>query len=165
MDYLWTPWRYQYVTAVGQPGECVFCAAAKSQDDRANLVVYRAALNFVILNRFPYTSGHFMIVPYAHVPTLEGMTEEAALEMMRLTRAGEKHLRSLYHPEGLNIGMNVGHSAGAGIAGHVHLHLLPRWTGDTNFMTTTGETRVLPEDLGVTWEKLRAAFGAEAPKS
>jgi ATP adenylyltransferase len=162
MDYLWTPWRYQYITsAAGQPGECVFCAAGRqADDDRRSLVVHRAASNFVILNRFPYTSGHVMVVPYLHIATPEELPEETLMEMMRLTRDAVKHLRAVYRPEGLNLGMNVGQSAGAGIAGHVHMHVLPRWTGDTSFMTATSETRVLPEALDTTWEKLSAAFGA-----
>ena len=121
-------------------------------------MVYRARRNFVILNRFPYTSGHVMVIPYDHVAVLEDVDDETLTEMILLARRTEKHLRALYHPDGLNIGMNIGQSAGAGIAGHLHMHLLPRWTGDTNFMTTVGETRVVPEDLGITWEKLRVAF-------
>lgn len=158
MDYLWTPWRYQYITKSGEAGECVFCAAAKSSDDRENLIVHRAAHNFVILNRFPYTSGHIMVVPYLHVAALEELADEALVEMIRLARVSEKHLRDVYHPEGFNLGINLGKSAGAGIAGHLHLHMLPRWTGDTNFMTVVGETRVLPEDLTETWRKLNCAF-------
>jgi len=160
VDYLWTPWRYQYITTSDKPGECVFCAAAKSSEDREMLVVHRAAANFVILNRFPYTSGHVMVVPVQHVATLEELSEEALVEMFRLARDCERHLRAIYRPEGLNLGMNIGKSAGAGIAGHLHLHILPRWTGDTNFMTVVGETRVLPEDLTVTWERLREAWGS-----
>jgi len=157
VDYLWTPWRYQYVTKGEIPLECVFCAAAGARDDRENLVVHRARHNFVILNRFPYTNGHVMVVPYQHVASLQDVAEEGLLEMARLARECEKHLRAAYRPDGLNIGMNLGHSAGAGIANHLHMHVLPRWTGDTNFMTVTGETRVLPEDLLVTWEKLKGA--------
>jgi ATP adenylyltransferase len=160
MDYLWTPWRYQYITTSGEPGECVFCAAARSQDDRASLIVHRGIHNFVILNRFPYTSGHLMVVPYQHVADLEALSEEAAAEMMSLARGSLARLKSLYRPEGLNLGMNLGKSAGAGIAGHLHLHVLPRWTGDTNFMTVVGETRVLPETLEETWERVRVAFAA-----
>jgi ATP adenylyltransferase len=159
MDYLWTPWRYQYMTKAGEPGECVFCAAARSEDDRAPLVVHRGAHNFVILNRYPYTSGHIMVVPYAHVSTLEALADEALVELIRLARESEKHLRAIYRPGGLNLGMNIGEAAGAGIASHIHLHVLPRWTGDTNFMTTVGETRVLPEELEVTWQRLRQAWG------
>ena len=162
MDYLWTPWRYQYITAPDAPDGCVFCRAAESADDRENLVVHRARRNFIILNRFPYTNGHVLIVPFEHVPSLEEVAEETLIEMTLLARQTERHLRSIYRPDGMNIGMNLGKSAGAGIVGHIHLHMLPRWTGDTNFMTVTGETRVLPEELKVTWEKLRAAFGDEA---
>jgi ATP adenylyltransferase len=121
-------------------------------------VVRRASRNFVILNRFPYTSGHIMVVPYEHVSSLEELADEALVEMIRLAREAEKHLRALYRPDGLNFGINLGKSAGAGIAGHLHLHAVPRWTGDTNFMTVVGETRVLPESLDVTWERLSQAF-------
>ena len=119
------------------------------------------AHHFVILNRFPYTSGHVMVVPYAHVATLEELSAEALVgNDVRWRAIAEHHLRAVYRPDGLNLGMNLGKSAGAGIAGHLHLHVLPRWTGDTNFMTVAGETRVLPEDLEATWEKLRAAFAS-----
>jgi ATP adenylyltransferase len=157
VDYLWTPWRYQYVTKGEPSSACVFCAAAGGGDDRANLIVHRASHNFVILNRYPYTNGHVMVVPFQHVSTLQDLAEEALLEMIRLARECEKHLRATYRPDGLNIGMNLGRSAGAGIADHVHMHILPRWLSDTNFMTVTGETRVLPEDLPTTWEKLSSA--------
>lgn len=158
MDYLWTPWRYQYITTSGEPGECVFCVAGRAGDDRGHFVVHRAAHNFVIMNRFPYTSGHVMVVPYAHVANLEDLPGETLAELAVLSQRSARHLREIYRAEGLNLGMNVGKSAGAGIAGHLHMHVLPRWTGDTNFMTSIGETRVLPETLEQTWEKLRAAF-------
>jgi len=158
MDYLWTPWRYQYITTAGEAVGCVLCEASRTADDRAWLVAHRAAHNFVILNRFPYTNGHVMVVPYEHVATLEELADDTLVEMARLARTCAKHLRSIYHPEGLNLGMNIGRSAGAGIADHLHLHIMPRWTGDTNFMTTVAETRVLPEELEVTWEKLKGAF-------
>jgi len=158
MDYLWTPWRYQYVTQAQDSGVCVFCAAAQSGDDAQTLVVHRGAHNLVIVNRYPYCSGHVMVVPYQHVATLAELSDEALVEMVLLARECEKHLRATYRPDGVNLGMNLGKSAGAGIAGHLHLHALPRWTGDTNFMTVVGETRVVPESLEVTWEKLRAAF-------
>jgi len=162
MDFLWTPWRYRYVTTTGEGGECIFCAAAQASDDQKTLVVHRAARSFVILNRFPYTSGHLMIVPYEHAAALEELSDETLVELIRLARDSVKHLQRAYHPEGLNLGMNLGRSAGAGIAGHVHLHVLPRWAGDTSFITTVGETRVVPEDLEVTWEKLRRAFRGDA---
>jgi ATP adenylyltransferase len=158
MDYLWTPWRYQYITATGETGVCVFCAAGHSTDDHANLVVYRGAYNFVILNRFPYTTGHVMVVPYAHLANLEDLPGESLAELMTLARDAVRHLREVYRPEGLNLGMNLGKCAGAGIAGHLHMHVLPRWIGDTNFMTVTAETRVVPEALETTREKLTAAF-------
>lgn len=161
MDYLWTPWRYQYITTSDKPCECVFCAAGKSSDDRENLVVHRGQSCYVILNRFPYTSGHLMVVPFAHKATLEDLPDETLTEMIRLARDGERTMRAVYRPEGLNLGMNIGKSAGAGIAGHLHLHILPRWTGDTNFMTVVSETRVLPEDLQVTWERLRQTWGKQ----
>jgi ATP adenylyltransferase len=158
VDYLWTPWRYQYVTKGESPSVCVFCTAGGSGDDRKNLIVHRAEHNFIILNRFPYTNGHVMVVPFQHVSNLQDLEEAALHEMMRLARDCEKHLRAIYRPDGLNIGLNLGRSAGAGIADHVHMHILPRWSADTNFMTVTGETRVLPEELPMTWEKLAGAF-------
>jgi ATP adenylyltransferase len=129
-----------------------------SDRDEDNLIVHRAAHNFVVLNKFPYTSGHLMVVPYAHASELSAITDAAAAEMMALARVAEGHLLSIYRPDGLNIGMNIGESAGAGIAGHIHMHVLPRWHGDANFMTTIAETRVLPEALAVTWRRLKAAF-------
>jgi len=162
MDYLWTPWRYQYVTTVGQPMECVFCAAWRDPaQDREHLIVHRGAQNIIMLNRFPYTSGHVLVVPREHVATLEDLPDETLVELIRLARVSEKQLRAVYRPDGMNLGFNLGRSAGAGIAEHVHLHALPRWTGDTSFMTSVGETRVLPEDLGTTWERLHRAFQTE----
>lgn len=158
MDYLWTPWRYHYVANSAGPVECVFCAAAAAGDDAASLIVHRAERCFVILNRYPYTNGHVMIVPYDHVASLGALAPETLAEMMHLARDIEICLRDLYRPDGINIGLNLGRAAGAGIAEHVHMHALPRWIGDTNFMTVTGETRVLPEVLEVTWERLRAAW-------
>jgi len=139
---------------------CGAMAEESGDRDQDSLIVHRAERNFVILNRFPYTNGHIMVVPYEHVANLEDLSDAALVELIRLARSSEKHLRALYRPEGLNLGINIGRSAGAGIADHVHLHILPRWTGDTNFMTAVGETRVLPEDLAATWEKLRQAFTA-----
>src|ERR1700710_195023 len=130
---------------------------AAASNDEETLIAFRGQHNFVVLNRFPYTSGHIMVVPYRHVADLAGIDETAATELMALTRAAEQHLRQLYRPDGLNIGMNIGESAGAGIAGHIHMHILPRWVGDANFMTTVGQTRVLPEDLNVTWRRVKDA--------
>jgi ATP adenylyltransferase len=157
MDYLWTPWRFQYVSAA-PAAECLFCVKAAARRDEEHLVVHRGADSFVLLNLYPYTSGHLMVAPYAHVATLEEAPEEALAEMMRLARQAEKHLRTLYRPRGLNVGFNIGECAGAGVADHLHMHVLPRWPGDTSFVTTIGETRIVPEDLAVTYEKLSRAF-------
>ena len=124
-------------------------------------MVWRGRRNFVLLNLYPYTSGHLMVAPYEHVALLGDAATETATEMMLITRQAEKHLREVYRPEGLNLGMNLGRAAGAGIAGHIHMHVLPRWTADANFMTTVGETRILPEDIHVTYEKLSRAFAQE----
>jgi ATP adenylyltransferase len=158
MDRLWTPWRYRYVSTAGPEGGCIFCQAAASSDDRGNYVVLRAERNFAILNLYPYTSGHLMIAPYEHVATLAGAHPATLEEMMRLTARAEQALRQLYRPDGLNIGMNLGEAAGAGVPGHIHMHVLPRWTGDVSFMTTVAETRVLPETLETTYERLKAAL-------
>lgn len=158
MDYLWTPWRYQYVTNADRIEGCPFCHNAALGDDRKTLIVYRGQHCFVILNLYPYTSGHVMVVPYQHVDSLLKLPPDAAAEMMAITQRLEAVLRDLYHPDGLNIGMNLGKAAGAGIAGHIHMHVLPRWVADASFVTTVSETRVLPEDLATTWERLQSAF-------
>jgi ATP adenylyltransferase len=157
LDYLWSPWRFPYLTGP-KPEGCIFCLMAAAARDEEALIVFRGKHNFVVLNRFPYTSGHLMVVPYRHVPDLAGIDDDTADELMALTRAAERHLRRLYRPDGLNLGMNIGESAGAGIAGHIHMHVLPRWTGDANFMSTVAQTRVLPEELTVTWRRVKEAF-------
>jgi ATP adenylyltransferase len=158
MDRLWSPWRYRYVQGASPADDCIFCVKSSESRDDENYIVHRAEFNFVLLNLYPYTSGHLMIAPYEHVATLEEAAPATLAEMMRLTQAAERHLRALYKPDGVNIGMNIGAAAGAGVAGHIHMHVLPRWVADANFMTTVGETRVLPEELGVTYARLRKAF-------
>ena len=185
MDHLWTPWRFAYVTTAEStaragvpaaldawPGDlgCVFCNLIASIDyaiaggmkrekaEAAGGLVLRAEHCFVCLNAFPYTSGHVMVMPYAHLDRLAALPIATAHELMDLAQLTERVLERVYKPQGFNFGMNVGQSAGAGVARHVHLHAMPRWTGDTNFMTTVGETRVLPEDLETTWRRLREAF-------
>jgi len=138
--------------------ECVFCVNSALNDDKSTYIIHRAEKNFVLLNLYPYTSGHLMIAPYAHVPSLSECEPSALEEMMLLAQRAEAALRKAYDPSGFNVGLNIGESAGAGIAGHIHMHVLPRWPGDANFMTTIGETRVLPEDLDTTYAKLVAAF-------
>jgi ATP adenylyltransferase len=154
MDYLWTPWRYTYVTS-GTTG-CIFCDLPKSGDDAKSLIVYRGVHNFVILNAYPYTSGHSMVVPYQHLDQLHKLEPDAANEMMELTQRLETALIELYRPDGVNLGMNVGKAAGAGVAGHIHMHVLPRWVADANFLSVIGETRVIPELLTTTYQRLKA---------
>jgi ATP adenylyltransferase len=161
MDYLWTPWRYAYVSTADKASGCVFCDKEKA-NDRDALIVHRGRHCFIVLNIFPYTSGHVMVVPYQHIDTLEKLSLPAAYELMALSRKLEIVFRELYHPDGVNLGMNIGKAAGAGVAGHLHMHMLPRWVADSNFMTTIAETRVLPETLEQTWERMRNAFSALA---
>jgi len=141
------------------PAICIFCAAQKNPaEDENNFVLHRGAHNFVILNLYPYITGHLMIAPFAHVGELDSAPKEVTDEMMDLAKHCETALRDAYHPDGFNLGMNLGRAGGAGIADHIHLHIMPRWAGDTNFMTTVGETRVLPEDLSTTYQKVREKF-------
>ncbi len=166
MDHLWTPWRYRYVSALEEDGgaraTCVFCRIlSSSRCDRESLIVHRGERNFVILNRYPYTSGHMLVIPYAHHATLGEASERTAAEMVRLTRILERMLFDLYSPDGVNIGMNIGRAAGAGVCGHIHMHVLPRWTGDSSFVAVVGETRVLPEALAQTWDRAREWFGRQ----
>ena len=158
MDYLWTPWRYRYIADTARDSGCIFCDAAAANDDAKSQIVFRGSTCFVILNRYPYTSGHVMVVPYAHVADLAAADPEALSEMMRIARRVQVALQQTYHPDGFNLGMNLGRAAGAGVTGHLHMHVLPRWSGDANFMTVVGETRVEPEDLATTYEKLRKAL-------
>jgi ATP adenylyltransferase len=156
MDFLWTPWRYAYITAADAGTACIFCEALAGKDDRKAGVVYRGRACFIILNRFPYTSGHVMIVANQHVDELRKLAPEAAQEMMALAQRMEGALREIYKPDGINLGMNIGKAAGAGVAGHLHMHILPRWVADANFMTVVGETRVVPESLETTYERIHA---------
>ncbi len=162
MDRLWSPWRYSYVSRASSSDPCIFCEKAAQQRDQENYILYRGRRSFVLLNLYPYTTGHLMIAPYEHTATLRETAEETLVELMMLTRAAERHLQAVYSPRGLNVGMNVGECAGAGVAGHVHMHVLPRWPADSNFMTTVCETRVLPETLDVTYQKLLKEFRADS---
>ena len=154
MDHLWSPWRLEYVTGPKEAG-CVFCNAPRTTDP---LIVSHGTLAYVILNLYPYNNGHLMVVPYRHEPTLAGLTRDEMTEMGLLTQRCERALREAYRLEGINVGVNLGAVAGAGIIEHVHIHLVPRWGGDTNFMTVVGETRVLPEDIRSTAARLRPIF-------
>ena len=158
MDRLWSPWRYQYVSRTVPDSVCIFCEKPAQQKDRENHILYRGEHNFVLLNLFPYTSGHLMIAPYQHVARMGEADDQALIEMIRLAADAERALTEVYRPQGLNVGMNLGECAGAGIAGHIHMHVLPRWMGDANFMTTVGETRVLPEDIDTTYQRILPVF-------
>lgn len=160
MDRLWSPWRFRYITQASPRDACIFCAKHSSGNDDESLIAYRGRHNFVLLNLYPYTNGHLMIAPYAHIGALEELPADAASEMMALTQRAVRVLKTAYKPDGLNAGLNLGESAGAGVAGHLHMHVLPRWTGDSNFMTVIGETRVLPEELSETLRKVRDGFAA-----
>ena len=185
MEHLWSPWRLAYITGTGQATGCVFCPStfdstrswqSQSRDDAApaagaddesararraefeQLVVFRGPTCFVILNLFPYNSGHLMVVPNRHIASLAEATREELSELIELTRRAELALTEAYAPHGMNMGINLGKPAGAGVLGHVHMHVVPRWNGDTNFMSIVGQTRVLPEELPATAERLRPIF-------
>lgn len=160
MDHLWSPWRFRYISEADKSGHCVFCnlAAEDPARDRENLILHRGQSNFIVLNLYPYTSGHALVVPYAHVALLTKLEAETLAEMMVLAQKINSALEAVYHPEGYNLGMNLGKIAGAGVADHLHLHFLPRWLGSANFMTVIGETRVLPEDLSTSYDKLAPLF-------
>lgn len=185
MDRLWTPWRYSYITKSGPsqrkgipeplnayPDDqgCVFCNLIASVDyaiehgmsvdeaERHGHIVTRGKFHYIALNAFPYTSGHVMVVPYLHTDALAKLDVESAHELITMAQQTERAIRATYRPDGLNFGLNLGEAAGAGVAAHLHLHGLPRWVGDNNFMPVLAETRILPEDLDVTWQRLRQAF-------
>jgi ATP adenylyltransferase len=158
MQHIWTPWRMKYIQENKKDSDCIFCQALTQPDGSDNLVLFRGENVFVILNRYPYTSGHVMVVPMIHKPILEELDAIIRAEIMELTTQCVAVLRAVYNPEGFNIGMNIGAIAGAGIADHVHMHIVPRWAGDTSFMSTLGETRVLPESLEETYQKILNAW-------
>lgn len=158
-ERLWAPWRMQYVREAGKPGgECIFCAKPAEDADAQNLIVWRSTQCYVILNMFPYTSGHLMIAPYRHTHDLASLTDAEWLDLGNLMRRCLRALEREYRPDGFNVGFNLGRAAGAGIEEHLHLHIVPRWNGDTNFMATIGETRVLPESLSETYARLQRAL-------
>jgi ATP adenylyltransferase len=158
METMWSPWRMKYVTDNNHPDSCVFCTAPSLPDGPENLIVHSGEKAYVILNRYPYTSGHLMIVPFEHQPSIEALDPAVRAEMMELVNTALGVLRKVYAPQGFNVGINLGAAAGAGIAEHVHIHIVPRWVGDTNFMSTVGETRILPEELDVTRQRLADAW-------
>ena len=173
MDRLWSPWRHEYITGGGQKAGCIFCDAARPPSGAGathasplpsdSLVVFEGSTCYVILNLYPYNNGHLMVVPYRHVATLTALTSDEMHEIGRLTQTCEAALMEACEPHGLNVGINLGQAAGAGVLDHVHVHVVPRWNGDTNFITVVGEMRVLPESLGASAARLRPIFARLAP--
>jgi len=161
MRYISAPWRAGYVRKVLSMKRCIFCEALKNRDDRSTAVLFRGGRNFILLNRYPYTPGHLMIAPNRHTADFAAARPDEAAELAELLRTALRVLRKAYAPHGFNAGMNLGPSAGAGVAGHYHLHVIPRWTGDANFMPIVGETRVFIEDLDTTYRRLRPLFDRE----
>ena len=157
MDHLWSAWRLPYVVGSATSEGCVFCDA-QAAADADSLIVFRGKTAFVILNLFPYNNGHLMVLPNRHIASLAAATHEELCEVIELTKRAEVALGEAYAPHGLNVGINLGKPAGAGILDHLHVHVVPRWNGDTNFMTIIGQTRVLPEELPQTAERLRPIF-------
>ena len=157
MERLWAPWRLEYITGP-KPEECIFCARAQAEDDEASLIVRRGERCFAMLNAYPYSNGHLMVAPYDHVPSIEDLDAPTCAEVMGLAQEALGALREAYGPDGFNLGVNQGKVAGAGVEDHVHLHVVPRWSGDTNFMPVIGSTRVLPQSLEDSYRTLTDIF-------
>ena len=157
---IWAPWRLEYVKDASKDIEedCIFCAKPAEGDDEANLIVHRGERCFVILNKFPYTNGHLMVAPYEHLATLQELPAETVAEVMALAQRAMGQLEQIYSPHGYNVGVNQGRVAGAGYEGHIHLHVVPRWAGDTNYMPVLADTRVMPQSLEQSYEALKGAF-------
>lgn len=164
MEHLWCPWRMEYIQSDKNKDICIFCNEMSRPDGIENLIIYRGHRAFIILNRYPYTSGHLMVVPNDHLASLELLDTETRSEIMELTAQSMVVLREVYQPQGFNIGVNIGVAAGAGVLDHVHLHVVPRWGGDTNFMSALSDTRVLPEMLESTFERLQNAWGMKGDR-
>ncbi|MBL8148733.1 MAG: HIT domain-containing protein [Blastocatellia bacterium] len=158
MDHLWSPWRYQYIAKEKKYNECVFCRLPKEERDEETFIVYRGCFNYIVLNIFPYTSGHLLVIPFQHTSSFSDIEKEVSDEMMDLTKKCQAVLQQEYKPDGFNLGMNLGVASGAGVAEHLHMHILPRWFGDANFTSVIGETRILPEMLGNTFLRLKKYF-------
>jgi ATP adenylyltransferase len=158
MKRIWAPWRMPYIKGNMEEPGCLFCNRLAQRDGPENLILYRGQRAFVILNRYPYTNGHMMVVPNAHRPSIEDLDEETLVELIHLTNHALGILRQTYDAQNFNIGINIGEASGAGITDHVHLHVVPRWSGDTSFMSTLADTRVLPESIEETFEKLHSAW-------
>ncbi len=160
MDVLWAPWRMTYIIKVSKEKECIFCKAVNSSDDEANKVVYRGEHSIVVLNIYPYNTAHVMVAPKRHVPRPDLLSDEEIVDIHKTLVLTLKAIEKEYQPQGFNIGMNIGRVAGAGVEGHMHIHVVPRWLGDSNFMPVIGGTKVIPEDLGKTYRRLKEAFNS-----
>jgi ATP adenylyltransferase len=157
MNHIWSPWRMEYIES-SKETDCIFCRAQAREDSAENLIAFRGERAYVILNRYPYTSGHLMVVPFDHQANLEELDPPTRAEMMELTTRCITVLRRVYHPQAFNMGANFGEAAGAGVKSHIHFHIVPRWAGDTNYITILGDTRVLPETLEQTYERVKNGF-------
>ncbi len=160
MEILYAPWRMQYVSSVStcKPKECIFCSKPKENKDEENYIVYRGSTCFIMLNAYPYNTGHLLVAPYAHKPSLTDLSDDELLELMKCTSLSLRALKEALNPDGFNVGINIGRVAGAGIEDHVHIHVVPRWAGDTNFMPVVAKTKVLPEMLSDTYARLKEAL-------
>ncbi|MDO8681919.1 MAG: HIT domain-containing protein [Armatimonadota bacterium] len=156
MERLWAPWRMQYINSNQTETGCIFCVKPQEDRDEENLILYRGETAFIMMNAFPYNNGHLLITPYRHVADLPLLSDAEQLDLIKLTSFGCELLKSAFHPHGFNVGMNLGQVAGAGIADHMHVHIVPRWSGDTNFMPVISDTKVLPEALSSTYQALKA---------
>ena len=157
MEYIWAPWRLEFIQ-MEKPKGCILCDKPKQNKDAENYIIYRGQLNFVMLNAYPYNPGHLMVAPYRHIDSIEGMTDDELHEHFEIVRRSTGILRDVYCPGGFNLGLNLGRVAGVGIADHIHTHIVPRWQGDSNFMPVIAETKVLPEALSLTYQKLLGKF-------
>lgn len=162
MQRLWAPWRMQYLKQANKTEGCFLCEKAASDQDSTNYVVYRGEYAYILLNAYPYSNGHLLVAPYQHAATLQELDDACLFECMKLIQKGTDLLTRAMHPEGFNIGFNIGKAAGAGVADHIHAHIVPRWVGDTNYLTVVGETRTIPEMLDETYCRLRAVLKAES---
>jgi len=164
METLWAPWRIEYILSKKPPG-CIFCDKPAENSDEKNLILFRGRYNFIIMNAFPYNNGHMMVVPYRHTSSLSGWSDEERLEFLELADLGVELLKRVMRPDGFNLGINMGLVAGAGVAAHIHFHIVPRWNGDTNFMPVLSDTRVISEHLEATYFKLKRALDEMKAKS
>lgn len=165
MDKLWAPWRMEYIRGIHQKDHgCIFCEKTRGDNDRENLILFRGKKNFIIMNRYPYNNGHLMVVPFEHSSDSSDLKDAAILEIWRLTNKCKEVLTKSFHPDGFNIGMNIGRTAGAGIDQHIHMHIVPRWNGDTNYMPVIGETKVISQGLLEAYDIMKPYFTANPAK-